>query len=78
MPWSAVTEKSVWHPAHPDAGFAICLPCWNELGTTEARMPFYLMLPPMWASMTPEYADNVYERIERMRKAVIYTSERES
>jgi len=41
-------------------------------------MPFYLMLPPMWASMTPEYADNVYERIERMRKAVIYTSERES
>ena len=75
LPWSAVNEKCVWHPQQSGGGFALCEACWNELGTTDARMPFYLLLPPWWASQDPSYVDQVLERMERMREAVIWTSE---
>lgn len=77
MPWSAVTEKCVYLPGYSDGGFAICQSCWDELGTTEARIPFYLLLPPWWASRDSSYADEVEAGMERMRRAVIYTSEQE-
>ena len=43
MPWVCVSPRDVM--TSDDGGtFAICVPCWNELGTADARASFYLML----------------------------------
>lgn len=41
LPWAVVTERTV---EIEDKGgcFAICRSCWNELGTADARIPYYI------------------------------------
>ncbi len=40
LPWGCVSEHTTWITESRGC-FPLCEPCWRELGTPEARLPFY-------------------------------------
>lgn len=46
LPWAVVPNRSI---QYGNGGcFAICEMCWDELGTAEKRIPYYLALLDSW------------------------------
>jgi hypothetical protein len=35
--------------------FPLCEPCWQTLGTPQARLPYYVQLLAMWERLEPGY-----------------------
>jgi len=52
MPWDCVSPRDVM-TSDRSGMFAICVACWAELATAEARMPFYLLLFERWEHECP-------------------------
>lgn len=55
LPWAVVSPRSVMYSDHMGV-FALCTSCWDELGSVEDRMPYYVALVRRWHEPSVEIA----------------------
>ena len=55
-PWKFV-EPHATDYSESHGMFPLCEKCWTQLGTPEARLPYYRELWYRWESQTPGYAN---------------------
>jgi hypothetical protein len=68
-----------WHSTdygHGRGCFPLCKKCWKDLGTPEARLPYYLTMFTQWRSTAhmvpdPGHLDELYEAWPSIRAAVL-------